>query len=331
MPRLHTSARHALLLVLPLAAAACAPRATRPDVTPSAMSTAADARALRERVGADARVLDAARGAATSLDAMLDALAGADVVFVGEQHDDPATHRLELAVLEGLARRGRDVTLSLEMFERDVQPALDAYLSGRASEAAMLSDARPWGNYASDYRPLVELARERGWPVIAANVPRPLAAAVARGGLAALDTLPPALRAHAAAQILCPDDAYRRKFAQVMGGSGAHGSPHGNPQGGATDSTAAAALLERIYQAQCVKDETMAESVARALVPGRVVVHVTGAFHSDERLGTVERVLRRAPDARVLVVSAVPVPSPDAADLSALANRGDYVVVVRRE
>ena len=31
----------------------------------------------------------------------------ADVVFVGEQHDDPNTHRLELAVLEGLARRAR--------------------------------------------------------------------------------------------------------------------------------------------------------------------------------------------------------------------------------
>ena len=331
MPFIPSLGRRAALLALPLAVAACAPHAVQPNVGTTSVSAARDADAILARVGAGTRVLDAARGAEISLGAMLDELAGADVVFVGEQHDDPATHRLELAVLEGLSRRGRPVTLSLEMFERDVQPALDDYLAGRASEPAMLGGTRPWPNYATDYRSLVEFARERGWPVVAANVPRPLAASVARGGLAVLDTLPPAMRANAATEVRCPDDAYRRKFAQVMGGGGAHGSPNGNPHGGAADSSAVATMFERIYQAQCIKDETMAESVVRALAPGRVVVHVTGAFHSDERLGTVERVLRRRPDARALVVSAVPVPAPDDADVAALGERGDYVVVVRRE
>ncbi|HEX5579948.1 MAG TPA: ChaN family lipoprotein [Gemmatimonadaceae bacterium] len=327
--RLSFLCRHAALLALPFAAAACAPRTAQPNTAPAAMSAARDADALLARVGAGTRVLDAARGTEVSLGAMLDALAGADVVFVGEQHDDPATHRLELAVLEGLARRGRAVTLSLEMFERDVQPALDAYLAGRSSETAMLAESRPWPNYATDYRPLVEFARERGWPVVAANVPRPLAAAVARGGLAVLDTLPAERRAHVAAELLCPDGAYRRKFVETMSAGGMHGASHG----GAADSTAsaaAAALLERIYQAQCVKDETMAESLAQALAPERIIVHVNGAFHSDERLGTVERLLRRRPGARVLVVSAVPVPAPGSADVAGLADRGDYVVVVKR-
>ena len=53
---------------------------------------------------------------------MLADLARADAVFVGEQHDDPNTHRLELAILEGLTRRGVPVIVALEMFERDVQP-----------------------------------------------------------------------------------------------------------------------------------------------------------------------------------------------------------------
>jgi uncharacterized iron-regulated protein len=308
-------------LLLPLALGACAPAAgPAPVATPAADASARD-HAFVARVGAGTRV--SARGAAVSPGAMLDALAAADVVFLGEQHDDPATHRLQLAVLEELARRGRAVTLSLEMFERDVQPALDAYLAGRVSEADFLAGARPWPNYATDYRPLVELARARGWPVVAANVPRPYAAAVARGGLAALDTLPPARRAHAAADVRCPADAYRRKFAATMSGGGMHGAP-------AADTAAAAAMLERIYQAQCLKDETMAESVVGALARGRTVVHVTGAFHSDERLGTVSRVLRRRPEARVLVVSAIPMASPGLADLAELAARGDYVVVVPR-
>src|SRR5690606_38634077 len=136
--------------------------------------------------------------------AMVDSLAGADVVFLGEQHDDSSTHRLELAVLEGLAARGRDVTLALEMFERDVQPLLDSYLAGRASEAELRAGARPWPNYETDYRPLVEFARARRWPVVASNVPRPLASAVGRGGLAVIDTLPAAQRANVAADLSCP-------------------------------------------------------------------------------------------------------------------------------
>ncbi len=51
---------------------------------------------------------------------MLADVVSADVIFVGEQHDDVNTHRLELAVLEGLARRRDNVIVSLEMFERDV-------------------------------------------------------------------------------------------------------------------------------------------------------------------------------------------------------------------
>jgi uncharacterized iron-regulated protein len=67
--------------------------------------------------------------------------------------------------------------------------------------------------------------------------------------------------------------------------------------------------LERYYLAQCVKDETMAESIARARggVRPRLVVHVNGAFHSDFGLGVVERVRRRLPTARVVVVTILPV------------------------
>ena len=66
------------------------------------------------------RVFDSERGKFSDFEAMLADVATADIVFVGEQHDDPNTHRLELAVLQGLARRRSDVVLALEMFERDV-------------------------------------------------------------------------------------------------------------------------------------------------------------------------------------------------------------------
>ena len=301
-PLRHPARRAAALLLF---LGACAPRSASVTPAPTAAPLPIE------------RVL---HGAATSgsFGALLDTAARADAVFLGEQHDDPATHRLELAVLQGLAERGVKVTLALEMFERDVQPVLDASLGQSALDGGVDSTTRPWPNYPTDYRPLVAFARAQGWPVVASNVPRPIASSVSRTGLGALDALPPQSRANVARDIACPDDAYRAKFLAEMAGMAGHGG---------SDSAAAAAMLQRFYLAQCVKDETMGESVARALAPGRVVVHVNGSFHSDERLGTVARLLRRRPDARVQVVSFVPAPLAATLTPGALVQRGDWVVV----
>src|ERR1043166_3422011 len=140
------------------------------------------------------RVYDTRHKRFTDFETLVATVSSADLVFVGEEHDDPATHRMEVALLEGIARRRDSVVVALEMFERDVQPALDRYLAGAASEEDLTRESRPWKNYPADYRPLVELARARGWPVVASNVPRRLASLVARAGLSGLDTIPAAAR-----------------------------------------------------------------------------------------------------------------------------------------
>jgi uncharacterized iron-regulated protein len=257
-------------------------------------------------------------GGTVALPALADALAVYDVVFLGEMHDDAAGHRFKAALLEELGRRRPRLLLSLEMFERDVQVAVDEHAAGRMPEEAFLAAARPWPNHADAYRPLLELARARRWPVVAANVPRPLASAVARGGMAALDTLPPERwRWFAARRECAPEGEYHRRFSDAMGGMAGHGG-HG--------------AADRYYAAQCLKDETMAESIVRAREawPGWGVVHVSGAFHSDFRLGTVERLARRLPRARIAVVSIVPVPDPGVANPAEHAGRADWVVFTRR-
>lgn len=275
------------------------------------------------------RVVESATGNTVSFSDMVGRAASADVVFFGEMHDDPETHFLEFALLEGLGRRHAQVVLSLEMFERDVQPELDRYVSGSVSEADFLATSRPWPRYATDYRPMVQLARARGWKVVAANIPRPMASAIARMGLRALDTLTTLERQRAAASMSCgyTGDYYRR-FAAEMGGHSAGGGP---PT--AADSTAAKAMVQRFYEAQCAKDETMAESIARELLSmnrrSGVVLHVNGAFHSDFGQGTAERVRRRAPDVRSLVITAVPVDDPATASLGDHHAKADYVVFTR--
>jgi uncharacterized iron-regulated protein len=219
------------------------------------------------------------------------------------------------------------VIVSLEMFERDVQPLLDQYLAGTISEANFLAGGRPWDNYLTDYRPLVELARVRGWPVLAANVPRRLASAVSRRGLALLDTLNAADRRFMAREHSCPKDAYYTRFAETMKGHGAGGGP---PT--AADAAAMAQMTDRFYEAQCVKDEAMGEAIADAFTrapKGSVVLHVNGAFHSDQGLGAAERTRRRLPKASSIVLTAVPVADLSKADTKVHADKADYVLFTR--
>ena len=250
------------------------------------------------------RVFDSDRRAFTDFESMLAELSYADVVLVGEQHDDPHTHRLELALLDGLARRRGHIILSLEMFERDVQRVLDDYLADRITEDEFLKASRPWPRYQTDYRPLVEFAKRRGWTVVAANVPRPLANAVSKAGLAHLESLAPEERARASRDLQCPFDDYFDRFDETM---------NAHPMPGAEQQSAdqKRQMTERFYFAQCVKDETMAESIARAYETTAdsrpLVVHFNGSFHSDYGWGTAARVTRRLKGARVKVVSVWPV------------------------
>jgi uncharacterized iron-regulated protein len=303
-------------------AAAAPSAATTPASTPptAAAPGAAAAAAPRAAAYVPHRVYDTKRKRFVDLETMVAAIARADAAFLGEFHDDPGTHRLQRAILEGTARRRQGkVVLALEMFERDAQPQLNAYLASEIDEPTFLANSRPWPNYNADYRPLVEFAKENRWPVVGGNVPRRIASQVARRGLIALDSLPAADRPFVAAQNSCPRDDYFTRFDAVMGDMSAHGM-RPSPEERTT-------MVSRMYESQCAKDEAMGEAVANAMTEhNTLVIHANGAFHSDYRLGTVERVRRRAPRAKLIVVTFAPVKDLDTANGREKRKMGDYVV-----
>lgn len=238
--------------------------------------------------GGDYRVYETDGGQEIELEHMVRELATADVVFLGEEHDNDAGHRLQLWTFEMLLELRGDLILSLEQFEADVQGDLDRYLAGEIDEETFLAASRPWGNYDEHYRPLIEVARRAGLPVLAANIPRPVARQVAYEGLYSVGNL-----RIAPWTVWVDEPEYAQHFARAMGRS------HLSSQDGG---------LKRWFAAQCIKDEKMAESIQRALEAARaegrdpLVVHLCGKFHSNHRLGTVSRLLRRVPDLDVRVV-----------------------------
>ena len=224
------------------------------------------------------------------------------VVFLGEQHDHGFAHRIEEELLRLLEREypGR-VALSLEMFERDVQEDLDRYLSGEIPEEEFLRLCRPWPNYERDYRPLILFAKERGIPVSASNVPRPLASRIARQGEEAFSRLSTDEKRWAASRLQHDFPSYRERFLKTLVDIPSAMMKAGGP-----------GMEERLYLAQCFKDSTMAESL-QALhkrFPQRVILHVNGSFHSDYHQGTPGALQTLEPALATVVIKVFPPETP---------------------
>ncbi|HEX3486078.1 MAG TPA: ChaN family lipoprotein [Micropepsaceae bacterium] len=242
---------------------------------------------------------------AVSVDQAADALKDYDVIFLGEWHDHAGNHLAEMALFRALQARTPNLALSMEMFERDVQPVVDDYMAGRIGEDALRSRGRAWGNYAESYRPLVEFAKDHGLPVIAANAPASVVRCVGLEGPEYLARMPADKRNWAAAELHLDDGPYKDKFLRFLAEDGAHGEDANRTEAQKKEAA------DRSFASQVTRDDTMAESILlfRQTNPARKIVHLTGAFHAEGGLGTVERLRMRAPALKIAVV--VPVEAED--------------------
>ncbi len=257
-------------------------------------------------------------------------LSGYDVVFVGEAHRHPGNHLAEMALFRAIHERVGAVTLSMEQFERDVQAVVDEYLAGKIGETPFIDKSRAWDNYATSYRPLVEYAKEHHLPVVAANAPEMVVRCVGREGPAFLARMKPEQRGWAAAALHLENGPYRDKFLGFVGGDAGHGGDPGADKAATARPPSESAL--RSFAAQVTRDDTMAESIAHHLQanPGRKVIHINGAFHSDSFLGTVERLKLRMPGLKIAVVN--PVEPEDVARpalTTADGKTGTFVLMLR--
>lgn len=236
-----------------------------------------------------ARLIRSADARTVRMEDMARDLAQYDVVFLGENHSNTAGHALQMETTRQLQALRPDIVISMEMFERDAQGVLNQYLRGECTEAEFLARSRPWPNYQEHYRPAIEFARAQQLEVLAANIPRRLAARVAKQGLDSLWEASES-RAYAPREIYTWDNRYKDQFALAMGGHGGLGVE----------------AMNRYFAAQCLKDDAMAESIADRLRKSAdeapLIVHWCGGFHSRDRLGTVERLQVRMPDLRIAVV-----------------------------
>ncbi len=217
-----------------------------------------------------------------SLTKLVNEVQKADVLFFGELHDDALIHELEYQLLKEMFKKNKKTAVSMEMFERDTQPVIDGYFSGKITESDFILRSRAWPNYMTDYKPIVEYTKSMKIPLISANVPRYLASLVSKKGLSILDSLSTEEKKWVAGKVHNPNGLYKEKFFAVMNLNMSMGPNH---------TMMNDTVMENLFNAQCVKDDTMAESIMNFLKnnPGYRVIHYNGDFHSQWHLGTVER------------------------------------------
>lgn len=225
------------------------------------------------------RLLD---GEKISFRQLLEDLLEVSVIFTGESHDQMEHHQIQRKIIQGLAEKGKEVVIAMEMFQRSQQPILDRWTQGFLSEEEFLRQVEwetTWGMNYQLYQGILDEAKARRLKVLALNVPRELVRKIAQRGIEGL-----------------PEED-RKRFPEMDLHNHSHRSYiktiyKGHEGGLAGD-------FERFYQAQVLWDEGMAETLSDFLSSsegkGKTVLVLAGAGHVIYRFGIPERFYRRSP------------------------------------
>jgi uncharacterized iron-regulated protein len=246
------------------------------------------------------------KGKKVSYAKLLKAAEKTQVVLFGEYHNNAIAHWLELELTKDLAQK-KKVILGAEMLEADNQKQLDQYLKDEINQKQLDSAARLWPNYKTDYKPLVDFAKENKLSFIATNIPRRYASIVSKKGFEGLETLTPEEKLWIA-PLPIAFDANLPGYVNMMKMMGDHASPN-------------------MPKAQAIKDATMAYFIQKNLKADTVFIHYNGTYHSDNFEGIGWYLKKYVSDIEILTIATV-----EQNDLEKIMaeeyNKADYILVI---
>ncbi len=234
----------------------------------------------------------------------------ADVILFGELHNNPIVHWLQYELTKALYNKvGNDLVLGAEMFEADNALILNEYLQGKVKDKNFEAEARLWPNYKTDYKPLLQFARDSNLRFVATNIPRRYAALVNREGFEGLLSLDDEAKRYIAPFPVPYDpelSGYKSMLAMM------EGSGHQN---------------DNLPKAQAIKDATMAYFILKNLKKGQKFIHFNGTYHSDDFQGIMWYLKQSSPNLKILTISSV-----EQDDISKLKEenkqKGDFILVI---
>lgn len=245
-------------------------------------------------------------GKAVNYGKMVKALNKAELIFIGELHNNPLAHWLELKVIKSLDSSG-DIVIGMEMFETDTQEALNEYLSGALEKETFHETARIWSNYKTDYAPVVEYAKSRKHKVIATNIPRQYARMVYKNGFEIIEDLVNEEQQWIA-PLPIPYDATLPGYKAMLDMVEGHGG-------------------DNFPKAQAIKDATMANSIVKNWPSTGRFIHLNGAYHSKNDEGILWYIDQYRPDTKMITIATVTQTNIDALAAEHVGT-ADFILVI---
>lgn len=227
-------------------------------------------------------------GKEVSFEKMSKNLQKADVVLFGELHNNSIAHYFQVKVAKSLhADKSKKLIIGAEMFERDQAEILQKYVKGKLDEKDFEKEARLWNNYKTDYKPLLNFAKENNINYVATNVPRRYASLVYKKGVEALDALSMQEKSWIA-PLPFPYDKNLPGYVKMM--EMFKDSNHAN---------------ENFPKSQAIKDATMAHFLVTELQPNSIFLHLNGSYHSDNFEGIAWYVNKYDRNLKIQTISVV--------------------------
>lgn len=238
---------------------------------------------------------DPAKGSTVTSQSLLARVKDASVVLLGETHVIADHHRWQLQTLTQLHAQRPDMVLGFEQFPRRVQPALDAWVAGKLSEAEFLEQsewASVWKYDADLYLPIFHFARLNAIPMVALNVDRSLISKVSKKGWKAV----PQDERLGLSDPAAPTDDYVEMLGQSFGQhDNGHGEDNGAPKAPGLDDPRFAGFVD----VQVTWDLAMGDAIEATLNRARAhnrdpqMVAIIGRGHLDYGYGVPHQLAAR--------------------------------------
>ncbi|WP_165732364.1 ChaN family lipoprotein [Polaribacter sp. 20A6] len=253
-------------------------------------------------------------GKTANYNKMIKDLADSDMVFFGEYHYNPISHWMQLEVSKSLFEiKGNSLFFGAEMLEIGNQLVLNEYLSGLYPESKMIPEmTQMWNNYSTDYRPLVEFAKENKLRFIATNIPRRYASLISKKGISALKDLSPEALALIGPDLETYFDPTVKAYAEMADNMGGHVPPN----------------MLNIQTAQAAKDATMAHFSLKNFKKGDLLLHIEGSYHSNYEQGIIWWVHKIKPGLTLKSITTVTASEWNKLTKEQKATIANYIIVV---
>tara|TARA_R100000278_G_scaffold36530_2_gene32804 strand:- start:195 stop:1028 length:834 start_codon:yes stop_codon:yes gene_type:complete len=253
-------------------------------------------------------------GKPADCDKMIKDLAESDMVFFGEYHNNPISHWMQLEMSKSFFEiKGDKLYFGAEMFENGNQLVLNEYLNGFYAEDKMLPEiTQLWSNYKTDYKPLLEFAKDKKLRFIATNIPRRYASMLSKKGMDALQELSPEALAMISPDLETYFDPNVKAYAEMADNMGGHVPPN----------------MLNIQIAQASKDATMAHFSLKNFKSGDFLFHFEGSYHSNYNQGIIWWVNKIQPGLNIKSVTTVMQSEWEELTKQEKAEIANYIIVV---